>query len=121
MTKKEYSLTKNEKPNIMKKQYNFWVYIVTNPKKTVLYTGMTNNIQRRLQEHYEACERGDDHFTSKYFCYNLLWYEWHQYVNNAIAREKQIKGWLRVKKEKLITDFNPTWRFLNDDVVTMEW
>ncbi|MDF1867288.1 MAG: hypothetical protein P1U70_20810 [Saprospiraceae bacterium] len=54
-------------------------------------------------------------------CYNLLWYEWHQYVNNAIAREKQIKGWLRSKEERLITDFNPTWRFLNDEVMKGEW
>lgn len=111
----------NKKAHIMKKEYNFWVYILTNPKKKVLYTGMTNDLQRRLTEHYEACERHEKHFTAKYFCYNLLWYEWHQYVNNAIAREKQIKGWLRSKKEKLITDFNPEWKFLNEQVMKGEW
>jgi len=58
-------------------------------------------------------------FTSKYKCYYLVWFERHQYINNAIARETEIKGWLRIKKEKLIEEENPDWRFLNKDI--MEW
>ena len=55
----------------------------------------------------------------KYKCYYLVWYERHQYINHAIEREKEIKGWLRDKKIKLIESENPQWRFLNVDI--MEW
>lgn len=58
-------------------------------------------------------------FTGKYHCYNLLFHEHHQYANNAIAREKEIKGWVRLKKLKLIKSINPTMKFLNSEV--MEW
>ena len=73
------------------KQHNYYVYIVTNFAKIVLYTGMTNDIERRLIEHYQ--NRGKATFAGKYYCYNLLYYEWHQYVQHAIEREKEIKGW----------------------------
>ena len=55
----------------------------------------------------------------KYKCYYLVWFERHQYINHAIEREKEIKGWLRSKKIKLIEEENPKWRFLNNDL--MEW
>ena len=55
-------------------------------------------------------------FAGKYFCYNLIYYEWYQYIQAAIEREKEIKGWLRARKEKLIGTFNPDWRYLNDPV-----
>ena len=70
----------------MQKEYNFWVYILTNWKKTVLYVGMTNNLQRRLTEHYQSRGKPET-FTGRYYCYNLVYYEWYRYVDNAIIRE----------------------------------
>ena len=100
------------------RDYTFFVYIITNPAKSVLYTGFTNNIEQRLIEHY--MNRGKRKtFAGRYFCYNLLYYEIHQYVNNAMAREKQIKGWTRLKKTNLIKQENPQMRFLNADI--MDW
>lgn len=96
-------------------RYNFWVYILTNWKKHVLYVGVTNNLNRRLREHYGA--RGKTKtFTGRYYCYNLVYYEWHQYVLNAINREKEIKKMLREKKIAMITEVNPDWKFLNAEV-----
>ena len=111
------STTKHKNNTMLKKDHNYFVYMVTNPKRTVLYTGMTNDLKRRLQEHIEAREKENNKsFTGKYFAYNLVWYEWHQYVNDAIAREKQIKKWRRDKKEFLIAQMNPEWKFLNNEV-----
>jgi putative endonuclease len=99
----------------MKKTYNFWVYITTNPRKSTLYTGMTNNLMRRLVEHHQ--NRGNkDNFAGKYYCFNLVWYEWHQYVYNAIGREKQLKEFTRQQKEALIAETNPQWHFLNEEI-----
>ena len=96
----------------MKNEYNFWVYILTNLKKTVLYVGVTNNLSRRLIEHYS--NRGKpESFTGRYYCYNLVYYEWYQYVLNAIAREKELKKMLRKDKEALIEAANPDWKFFN--------
>jgi putative endonuclease len=100
------------------RQYNFYVYILTNFNQTVLYTGVTNNLERRLQEHYFGIDQKES-FTSKCKCFYLVWYERHQYINNAIAREKEIKGWTRSKKNKLIQEENAGWRFLNGDI--MKW
>src|ERR1700759_4458706 len=100
------------------RQYNFYTYILTNYGKKVLYTGVTNNLERRLQEHYFGTDQ-EESFTSKYKCYYLVWYERYQYVNHAIEREKEIKGWLRIKKIKLIEEENPDWNFLNNDI--MDW
>ena len=98
--------------------YSFHVYIITNSTKSVLYTGFTNDLTQRITEHY--MNKGTiKSFTGKYHCYYLLYYEHYQYVNNALAREKEIKGWTRTKKLELITSANPTLRFLNKDV--MEW
>ena len=83
------------------------VYIVTNPERRVMYTGITNDLVQRLVEHYN--NRGSDKtFAGKYFCYNLIFYEDFKYVNDAIAREKEIKGWRRDKKLDLIKKFNPS-------------
>jgi putative endonuclease len=91
------------------------VYITTNPRKTTLYVGMTNNLPRRLVEHYQ--NRGKpDTFAGKYFCFNLVWFEWHKYVYNAITRENELKHWTRTAKEELIREMNPEWRFLNVEV-----
>ena len=90
----------------------YFVYIITNPEKTVLYTGVTNNLESRLGEHY--FNRGKPQtFAGKYFCYNLIYNEEFQYINEAISREKELKGWTRKKKEDLIKIKNPDWIFLN--------
>ncbi len=95
---------------------NYFIYILTNYKKTVLYTGVTNNIKRRLFEHKEDSLAKKKTFAGKYNCYYLVYYERYQFIDHAIKREKEIKGWVRSKKVKLINDFNPRWRFLNNEV-----
>jgi putative endonuclease len=97
--------------------HNYYVYIVTNKNKTVLYTGVTNNLQARLQQHYTNAQPfTHKSFAGKYNAYNLLYYERFEYIQDAIAREKEIKGWVRSKKEALINTTNPEWRFLNSDI-----
>ena len=81
------------------KEHNYYVYILTNKNKGVLYIGVTNSLDQRLTEHNFAKSSS---FTGKYNCHYLLYYEHFQYINRAIEREKQIKGWLRKKKEELI-------------------
>ena len=93
--------------------HNYFVYIITNKAKTVLYTGLTNNLERRLSEHELSSTNG---FTGKYKCHYLLYWERFQYVEAAIAREKEIKGWRRQKKVDLIDGFNPNWEFFNNSV-----
>ncbi len=83
-----------------------------------MYTGVANDLERRLCEHYFGKDK-EQSFANKYKCYYLVWYERHQYINHAIEREKEIKGWLRSKKVKLIEEENPNWRFLNKDI--MDW
>jgi putative endonuclease len=81
----------------------------------VLYIGFTNNLAERLYWHRNP-EAIETHFTARYKCFFLLYYEHFQEAETAIQREKQLKGYSRIKKEKLITAFNPGWRFLNDEV-----
>ena len=101
------------------RQHIYEVYIVTNPQRTVLYVGVTNNLPQRLIEHWQ--NRGVvKTFAGKYHCYNLLYYEEHSYILNAIAREKEIKGWRREKKMNLIIETNPELKFLND-IVCRGW
>ncbi len=90
---------------------SYWVYIMTNPMNSVLYTGMTNNLSRRIQEHKEGFLPG---FSSKYHTIKLVYAEETNEVDAAIAREKQIKGWLRKKKITLIESLNPAWKDLAD-------
>ena len=82
---------------------------------TVLYTGVTNNLRERLYYHRNPLPFSLT-FTSKYKCFYLVYYEHHFDVDNAIAREKQIKGWSRKKKDRIIKEFNPQWKFLNDHI-----
>ena len=91
------------------------VYILTNKNKTTLYIGVTNNLQRRLSEHYFDSQNFKKSFAGKYNCYNLVYYETFLDVKNAIIREKEIKKWNRKKKENLINSLNPEWRFLNNE------
>ena len=94
--------------------HNYFTYILTNKNKTVLYTGVTNDLHTRLSQHVEQLNKNS--FTSKYKCFYLVYFERHQYINHAIEREKEIKGWTRLKKIQLIESENKTWRFLNEDV-----
>ena len=91
------------------KQY--YVYIMTNCSKT-LYIGVTNNLQRRVYEHQHYLVAG---FTSKYHMTRLVYFEATSDVNAAIAREKQLKGWLRAKKVALIESINPDWRDVSEE------
>jgi putative endonuclease len=100
------------------RQHNYYTYILTSSTKKVLYTGVTNDLERRLHEHYFVTD-SKDNFTTKYKCYYLVWFERYQYVNHAIEREKEIKGWVRSKKVKLIESENSEWRFLNSDL--LDW
>ena len=93
--------------------HNYYVYITTNPGKKVLYTGITNDLGRRMDEHLADNNGARKTFAGKYFCYNLIYYEYYAHIEWAISREKQIKGMSRLKKEELISKFNPQWRFLN--------
>ena len=96
-------------------QHQYYIYIITNPERTVLYTGVTNNLVQRLTEHW--ANRGNSKtFAGKFYCYNLIYFEEFQYINNAIAREKEIKGWRKQKKLDLIKTKNPDWFFLNAQV-----
>lgn len=93
----------------------YYVYIITNLKRTVLYTGITNDLARRLEEHSENVARLDKTtFSGKYRCKYLLYFERFEFADEAIAREKEIKGWRRSRKEELICKINPEWAFLND-------
>ena len=90
----------------------YYVYIMTNKYNTVIYTGMTNDLQRRVYEHKEKLVPG---FTSKYNVTKLVYFEEGADVKEVIQREKQIKGWLRRKKIALIESENPKWRDLSND------
>ena len=89
------------------------VYILTNQHNTVLYTGVTRNLQRRLAEHKLHINPG---FTTKYNIEKLVYYEVYDRLDEGIHREKQLKRWHRAWKEKLINDFNPDWRDLAEDI-----
>lgn len=84
---------------------------MTNKSRT-LYTGVTSNLQRRVYEHKEKLIPG---FTAKYNINKLIYYEIFNDINSAIAREKQLKGWLRKKKIDLIESINPEWKDLSEE------
>ena len=93
----------------MKKTY--YIYLLSNTSK-MLYTGMTNDLMRRVFEHKQ---KQVDGFTKTYNLHQLVYYEMTDVVGYAIKREKQIKGWSRKKKIKLITSINPKWEDLAGD------
>jgi putative endonuclease len=90
----------------------YWVYIVGNKSATAIYIGITNNIQRRIAEHKSGTIPG---YTQRYRCNRLLYFEEYQNVKYAIAREKELKGWKRERKESLIATQNPHRIDLADD------
>ena len=97
------------------KSHQYFVYITTSHKKIVFYIGVTNNLEQRLAEHY--LNRGKtETFAGKYYCYHLLYFEKFQWIQDAIAREKELKGWIREKKLELVKTMNPDLKFLNTEV-----
>ena len=89
----------------------FYVYILSNWKHSVFYTGVTNNLERRVFEHKVKVKIG---FTEKYNCNQLMYYEEFNYINEAVHREKQLKKYKREWKINLINSFNPDWRDLSE-------
>ncbi len=90
-----------------------YVYILSNHRRTTFYTGVTNNLLRRVQEHREG---GGSAFTQKYKLTNLVYYEVAPSMYDAIAREKQLKNWLRSWKIDLIKSVNPEMRDLSGEL-----
>ena len=99
------------------KIHNYYVYVLTNQRHTVLHTGVTNDLARRCYEHILGQVPG---FTKKYNVHKLIYFEVFDEINLAIAREKQLKGITRQKKEALINGFNPIWQELyNNGVIIL--
>jgi putative endonuclease len=88
----------------------FYVYMMTNRSRVVLYTGITNDLVRRVWEHQNAEVKG---FTKIYKVNRLVYYETFEDPLNAISREKEIKGWRRSKKNASVQTLNPTWADLS--------
>ena len=93
----------------------YYVYLMTNSHKTILYTGITNNLIRRVYEHKQHLDKGS--FTDRYNAEYLVYYESTSDVNVAIEREKQIKGWNRKRKNKLVESKNPCWQDLYEEIL----
>ena len=90
-----------------------YVYILASRRNGTLYTGVTNDVARRVWEHKHDLIEG---FTREYQVHRLVYYEWHRDIRNAIVREKQIKKWKRAWKIRLIEGMNPEWRDLYDEI-----
>ncbi len=91
-----------------------YVYIITNKANTVLYTGVTSNLAKRVYEHKHKPVKG---FTTKYNVTKLVYYEIYDSIEDAIRREKQIKAGSRAKKIKLIESMNPKWKDLYEEIL----
>jgi len=90
-----------------------YVYIVSNKNRTVLYIGVTSNLYNRIYEHKNGF---GSTFTRKYNCTDLIYFEFHDLIESAIEKEKQMKVWKREYKENVINDFNPNWIDLSEQV-----
>ena len=93
---------------------NYYIYIMANKTNTTIYIGVTSDIMKRVWQHKNKVIDG---FTKHYNVDKLVYYEETTDVNSAIAREKQLKGWNRAKKNKLIESINPNWDDLYDGVL----
>ena len=89
--------------------HQYYVYMMANRRKTVLYTGVTNSLEKRVWQHQTKAIEG---FTKRYNCDQLVYYEIHEDINQAIERETQIKAWRREKKNALVGSLNPAWNDL---------
>ena len=93
----------------------YYVYILSNSSNTVLYTGVTNNLPRRIYEHKNHLDPNS--FTARYRVSKLVYYEATENVEAAIEREKQIKGWNRKRKDKTVSLKNPEWKDLYEEIL----
>lgn len=93
----------------------YYIYMLSNWNNKVLYIGVTNDLIRRMYEHKNKIIKG---FTSKYNVDKLVYFEEYNEPKYAIAREKQLKGWKREKKNRLIESVNPEWLDLSDKLIT---
>jgi putative endonuclease len=91
------------------RDHNYFTYIVASKSRTI-YIGVTNSLRKRIAQHKNKTFPG---FTSKYECSRLVWFERFEHIDKAIAREKQLKMWVRSKKIALIERTNPTWEDLS--------
>jgi putative endonuclease len=91
-----------------------YIYIITNKINTVLYTGVTSNLKKRIYEHKEKLMDG---FAKKYNLTKLVYFEVFETIGTAIEREKQIKNYSRKKKRVMITFFNNKWKDLWEDII----
>nr|WP_040757857.1 GIY-YIG nuclease family protein [Vibrio scophthalmi] len=89
------------------------IYLLTNYSRSTLYIGVTGRLKERVWQHKNGTCEG---FTNKYGVHYLVYYELHQSFRTAIEREKKLKKWKRAWKERLISEFNPTWRDLYDEI-----
>lgn len=93
--------------------HTYYVYIITNRYRSTFYIGVTNNLRERLNQHKENIKKNEKTFAAKYGIEFLVYYEKFTWIQEAITREKELKGWIRDKKLELIRDFNPSFEFLN--------
>ena len=99
----------------MRKQYKFYIYILTNFKNTTFYIGVTNHLERRIFEHINDLIKG---FSEKYKLHKLVYFEEYRNIQDAIAREKQLKNWHHDWKVNLIKGMNPKLKDLMEDAET---
>ena len=94
-----------------------YIYIITNNNHTVLYTGVTSNLTKRIKEHQDKRYQGS--FSVRYNVNKIVYYEAFQMIGDAISREKQIKAGSRAKKITLINSINAEWNDLYEEIVTL--
>ena len=97
----------------MRREYEYYVYLLTNWNNKVIYVGVTNNLARRIYEHQNKKVKG---FTQKYNLNKLVYYEKTNDIMDALEREKEIKKWRREKKNELVHSLNPKWKDLSTEV-----
>ena len=97
---------------IAKSERRFYVYLMSSSSQRALYTGVTNDLIKRVAQH----QRGDvDGYSRRYKTHRLVYFESFRYIKNAIMREKEIKGWLRRRKDELVETTNPLWEDLSSE------
>ncbi len=90
-----------------------WVYMMANRWNSALYTGVTSDLSKRVLEHKQR--KDPTSFTARYNCEKLVWFEEHDDIEEAIAREKQLKNWKREWKDALVVKMNPQWKDLSEN------
>ncbi len=104
-------VTRPEQPSGLLNRYSY-IYMVGSSSRRALYTGVTANLNKRVYEHKNDLVEG---FSRKYKCHRLVYFETFEHISDAIAREKEIKGWRREKKNALVELINPGWKDLSED------